>query len=149
MNKQRTVLQKGFTLAELMAVIIIISILAAMALGSYRKSLERAHFSDGLMMAHAYAAAVDMYYYDHNNTLPENLSSVAVSHSTGGGYFTPTYTNGNTYVTATRTGGNYQIRVYLESQANNPDECIGTDTAGKEFCELVGYKNCTDLTCRK
>ena len=159
MNKQINKRKKGFTLAELMAVVVIISILAGIALGAYRSSLERARFSDGLAGAHALAAAVDTYYYDHIAE-PTNLNNIAVSlaRSSASGNdittatFTYTYDGANKRVVATRINGNYQIRAYSERASGGAvDECVGTDsgTDGKEFCESLGYKNCTGTVCTK
>lgn len=41
----------GFTLTELMAVVIIIGILAGIGFGSYQKAIERSRFSEGLAAA--------------------------------------------------------------------------------------------------
>ena len=48
----------GFTLTELMVVVIIIAILAGLGLGSYKKAVERSHFTEGLQAVNAVAEAV-------------------------------------------------------------------------------------------
>ena len=55
----------GFTLTELMVVVIIIAILAGLGLGSYKKAVERSHFTEGLQAVNAVAEAVTRYYYDN------------------------------------------------------------------------------------
>jgi type IV pilus assembly protein PilA len=65
--------QAGFTLIELMIVVAIIAILAAIAIPAYQDYTRRAHVSEGLNLASAAKSSVAEYYssegvYPTNNT---------------------------------------------------------------------------------
>lgn len=54
--------QQGFTLIELMIVVAIIGILAAVAIPAYQDYTKRSHVSEGLSLASGAKAAVTEYY---------------------------------------------------------------------------------------
>jgi type IV pilus assembly protein PilA len=69
-------LQKGFTLIELMIVVAIIGILAAIAIPAYQDYTIRAQVTEGLNLAGAVKAAV-AEYYANNGTWPTALQGNA------------------------------------------------------------------------
>ncbi|EMU1703324.1 pilin [Neisseria gonorrhoeae] len=73
-------LQKGFTLIELMIVIAIVGILAAVALPAYQDYTARAQVSEAILLAEGQKSAVTEYYLNHG-TWPENNTSAGVAAS--------------------------------------------------------------------
>ena len=102
---------RAFTLAELMAVVVIIAILAGIAIGSYRRSVDRAKFADGRSLAHQIAAARDSYYYDRLY---------------GGG------------VASIPTSVYQEAGVRGKVKA---ETCVGRTAKGREFCQSMGYSS--------
>ncbi|EPI0282465.1 pilin, partial [Neisseria gonorrhoeae] len=74
-------LQKGFTLIELMIVIAIVGILAAVALPAYQDYTARAQVSEAILLAEGQKSAVTEYYLNHGEW-PENNTSAGVANPT-------------------------------------------------------------------
>ncbi|HFC7836765.1 TPA: pilin [Neisseria meningitidis] len=74
-------LQKGFTLIELMIVIAIVGILAAVALPAYQDYTARAQVSEAILLAEGQKSAVTEYYLNHG-IWPANNNSAGVATST-------------------------------------------------------------------
>lgn len=70
--------QKGFTLIELMIVVAIIGILAAVALPAYQDYTKRSHVSEGLSLAGGAKTAVTEYY-SSNGTWPTTNAQAGIA----------------------------------------------------------------------
>lgn len=86
MKKQ---LQQGFTLIELMIVVAIIGILAAIAIPAYQDYTIRAQVSEGLSLADGAKTAIAEYYTNHGAYPSTNASAgLAAAASITGNYVT-------------------------------------------------------------
>ena len=77
MNK----LQKGFTLIELMIVVAIIGILAAVAIPAYQDYTIRAKVTEGLSLATAGKTSVSEFFSSHGD-LPDSNASAGMASAT-------------------------------------------------------------------
>jgi len=75
-------LQRAFTLIELMIVVAIIGILAAMALPAYQDYVKRAHISEGLVLSAGAKMAV-LEYFSSNNTFPQTNTCTSATDCNG------------------------------------------------------------------
>ncbi|HEZ4029512.1 TPA: pilin [Neisseria meningitidis] len=100
-------LQKGFTLIELMIVIAIVGILAAVALPAYQDYTARAQVSEAILLAEGQKSAVTEYYLNHGEWPANNSSAGVASVSTDiKGKYVQSVEVKNGVVTATMASSN-------------------------------------------
>ncbi|HEZ7174176.1 TPA: pilin [Neisseria meningitidis] len=100
-------LQKGFTLIELMIVIAIVGILAAVALPAYQDYTARAQVSEAILLAEGQKSAVTEYYLNHGEWPANNSSAgVATSASDIKGKYVQSVTVANGVITAQMASSN-------------------------------------------
>ncbi|HEZ4763927.1 TPA: pilin [Neisseria meningitidis] len=105
-------LQKGFTLIELMIVIAIVGILAAVALPAYQDYTARAQVSEAILLAEGQKSAVTEYYLNHGKWPGNNSDAGVASSSTIKGKYVQKVEVNNGVVTATMlsSGVNKEIQ---------------------------------------
>ncbi|MBW3907426.1 prepilin-type N-terminal cleavage/methylation domain-containing protein [Neisseria meningitidis] len=105
-------LQKGFTLIELMIVIAIVGILAAVALPAYQDYTARAQVSEAILLAEGQKSAVTEYYLNHGEWPGDNSSAGVASTSDIKGKYVKSVTVANGVITAqmASSGVNNEIK---------------------------------------
>ncbi|HEZ5301999.1 TPA: pilin [Neisseria meningitidis] len=99
-------LQKGFTLIELMIVIAIVGILAAVALPAYQDYTARAQVSEAILLAEGQKSAVTEYYLNHGEWPGGNSDAGVASASDIKGKYVQSVEVKNGVVTATMASSN-------------------------------------------
>ena len=106
--------QQGFTLIELMIVIAIIGILAAIAIPAYQNYTIRSQVTEGLSLADGYKTAISEFY-DQNGIMPASASpagsatQIAESPVTGKYVSLITVANGQIQITYSGSQANKKI----------------------------------------
>lgn len=162
----------GFTLAELLTVVIIVALLSGLSLGYYKRSVEDSRFAEGLSAASALVEAVNQSYFDQQlenpsatpTTRPEvktlDINLVAqkkCSSNTDYCIATPRFNveiESDGSVRAYRGNASsykYYIQINPTFVSSNPNQisCVGANADGKTFCESMGYKTCSGNSCTK
>ncbi|HEZ3998511.1 TPA: pilin [Neisseria meningitidis] len=105
-------LQKGFTLIELMIVIAIVGILAAVALPAYQDYTARAQVSEAILLAEGQKSAVTEYYLNHGKWPGDNSSAGVATSSEIKGKYVQSVTVANGVITAqmASSGVNNEIK---------------------------------------
>ncbi|MEM7282617.1 MAG: pilin [Pseudomonadota bacterium] len=113
-------IQQGFTLIELMIVVAIIGILAAIAIPAYQDFTIRAQVSEGMSLASSLKADISEFFQDRG-TLPADIAALGILNPSSG-----------KYVSAVTVGGGV-ITIDYGEQANT--------NIAPEFLSLVPWQS--------
>ena len=143
-------MKKGFTLMELLVVILIMGILAGVALPQYRSAVERARTAELLTNGRIFRDAMNRAVEISPNDLPNERAALDVR--IGGGKwisnsvyqtkdFTYDISNGSYLLVIRNMGGTEIYRARLYNRFNPPDddrnECLWSTDLGEYVCNLL------------
>jgi type IV pilus assembly protein PilA len=107
--------QKGFTLIELMIVIAIIGILAAIAIPAYQNYTIRAQVTEGLTLADGWKTAIAEYYANTGN-MPATTANLAGTTNSIGKYESSISVSGGSIIIAYGNQANAKLTVSGSNQ---------------------------------
>lgn len=147
--------KKGFTLMELVVVVLLIGILSAIALPQYQRALERSRVSEALTMLGNISTAERMYYMQ-SDEFTTNFADLmlkipvkpkagddANNYSSGTGqsfdYDITDCTDQECMIKAQRNTGKYEIRLAgIDNEGSSGTRsCHSSDAFGIKICRIV------------
>jgi len=127
---------KGFTLIEVLVVVVIIGILTSVALPQYQKSVLKSRFAQAKTIARSIADAEEVYYAAHNN-YTVNLDALDISLPiTGSIYYDPA----GTYIQIPFSWGRCDIVV---DSGDNRTQCMISQNERNYLMYLIGFSDST------
>jgi type IV pilus assembly protein PilE len=128
--------QRGLTLVELVIVMVMIAILAAVAIPSYLGSIQKSHRTDAKTALTASAQAMERWFTQNNSYANVAVGSNGVYGVSDNGYYTISFGAGG--ATNTNATGYLLIATPAGSQAGDPCGALTLDQADNRGAATTG-----------
>lgn len=137
--------QQGFTLIELMIVVAIIAILAAIALPAYQDYVARSQVSEAMSLASGAKTAVAEYYADRGQMPLDNAAAgLAAANSISGKYVTSTTVANGVITSVFKAPGSVSAKIANANFSLTPRDNGGSIkwTCGGSIAEKYKPSSC-------
>ncbi len=145
-------MKKGFTLVELLIVMVVVSVLVTIALPAYKTAMEKGRALEGIANAEAISEAMNVYYIRNNLSYgtAQNLKNFVLGSGSGQGvagitqskfFGDPTITlSGTTQakVEYKRLTGQYTLTFVNQNGKVTSRTCTSNTAMGKRYCRATG-----------
>ena len=134
--------KKGFTLIEMLVVVLIIGILAAIAVPQYQKAVAKAELAQIISMVRSIKEAEEVYYLAHNqyttlDNLDVSINNPDITCDIGGQEY---FGCGNKNFIIYYYFKNSKLPGYTHCMANTTDENSAKAYACQEFIKAQSYE---------
>lgn len=137
--------QRGFTLMELMVTVAIVGILAAVALPTYRKYIDRSYLGEAFSNLSSFQLQMQQYYQDNGTYAVSNACAISMPASKHFTYVCTLPNSGGFLI----TGGSLAVDgltvaqyVYTIDDNNNQTTTAFPGVSGSKACWLTKQGTC-------
>lgn len=147
-------MKKGFTLIELIIVMVVVAVLVTIAVPKYKMAMERGRGLEGIANAQAWSEAANACYVKNYNSYGSDIFSCSASlanYTKNGNFGGPSISysdTGKVTISFARSSGIYTLSFLNEGGETTKRTCVASSASNLRYCKALGAgKNCTSTSC--